>query len=115
MAITDCSRPNVSAQLVPATTHLADQLDASVRYDDLVQEVVRISGDSKFHTLEALAETIARRLLRRYDSIQRITVSVAKLSPPMPHIVEQARIEVSLDADEVRRVLTQAHHAALTL
>lgn len=95
---------DVRAQLASAATHLADQLDASVRYDDLVQEVVRISGDSKFHTLEALAETMARRLLQRYTVLQHITISVAKLSPPMPHMVEQARIEVNLDAEEVCRV-----------
>jgi dihydroneopterin aldolase len=96
---------DVSATLTPAQTHLPDKLDASVRYDEVVQEIIRISDASTFRTLEALAETIARRLLERYAVMQRITVSVAKASPPIQHMLEQIRIEVALDGEEARRHL----------
>ncbi len=47
---------DVSATMAPTQTHLPDKLDASVRYDEIVQDIVRISDDSTFRTLEALAE-----------------------------------------------------------
>jgi dihydroneopterin aldolase len=56
---------DVLANLAPAETHLADSFEASVRYDQLVEEVERISNQAKFRTLEALGETIARGLLNR--------------------------------------------------
>ena len=106
---------DVSATMAPTQTHLPDKLDASVRYDEIVQDIVRISDDSTFRTLEALAETIARRLLERYTVIQRIAVSVAKASPPIQHMVEQVRIEVKLDGDQVRRHLTPKPLVARTV
>jgi hypothetical protein len=53
-------------KMAPAETHLADSFEASVRYDQLVEEVERISNRAKFLTLEVLGETIARGLLDRF-------------------------------------------------
>jgi 7,8-dihydroneopterin aldolase/epimerase/oxygenase len=45
---------DVRARLVSAQTHLDDALDTSVRYDLLIDEVLRVSNSAKFRTLEAL-------------------------------------------------------------
>jgi dihydroneopterin aldolase len=92
---------DICATLIAAPTHLSDKLDGSVRYDELVNEVVRISDDSTFKTLEALAETTARRLLQRYESIANIAITVAKLSPPITHIVNRIGVGVRLDRNDV--------------
>ena len=67
------SRAEVSlglrAILEPSETHADDILAQSVGYDRLVDEVVRISALSPFGTLEALAETIGKQLLEKYNMI----------------------------------------------
>jgi dihydroneopterin aldolase len=39
---------DVLASLAPAETHLADSFEGSVRYDQLVEEVERISNQASF-------------------------------------------------------------------
>jgi dihydroneopterin aldolase len=41
---------NVVANLAPAETHLADSFEASIRYDQLIEEIECISNQSKFRT-----------------------------------------------------------------
>jgi dihydroneopterin aldolase len=88
---------DVLANLAPAETHLADGFEASIRYDQLVEEVERISNEAKFRTLEALGETIARRLLDRFNRISSIAVTVSKASPPMPQSLERVAVKIQLD------------------
>jgi 7,8-dihydroneopterin aldolase/epimerase/oxygenase len=88
---------NVHAKLAPAETHLADRFEASVRYDQLIEEVERISNQTKFRTLEALGETIARGLIKRFDRITSIAVIVSKASPPISQPLERVSVEIQLD------------------
>jgi 7,8-dihydroneopterin aldolase/epimerase/oxygenase len=88
---------NVHAKLAPAETHLVDKFEASVRYDQLIEEVERISNQTKFRTLEALGETIARGLLRRFDRITSIAVIVSKASPPVSQSIGRVSVEILLD------------------
>ena len=74
---------DISADLQEVRTHLSDDLDSSVRYDAVVDEAVQIAASGKFQTLEALGETIATGLLRRFVMMDSVTVAVAKSSPPM--------------------------------
>jgi 7,8-dihydroneopterin aldolase/epimerase/oxygenase len=88
---------NVHAKLAPAETHLSDRFKASVRYDQLIEEVERISNQTKFRTLEALCETIARGLIKRFDRITSIAVIVSKASPPISQALERVSVEIQLD------------------
>jgi dihydroneopterin aldolase len=74
-----------------AETHLSDRFEASVRYDQLIEEVERISNRTKFRTLEALGETIARGLIKRFDRITSNVVVVSKASPPISQPIEIGR------------------------
>jgi len=87
---------DISADLQEVRTHLGDDLDSSVRYDAVVDEAVRIAGSGKFQTLEALGETIAAGLLRRFVIMDSVTVAVAKSSPPIAHSIDQVGVQVSL-------------------
>jgi dihydroneopterin aldolase len=87
---------DISATLREVRTHLSDDLDSSVRYDAVVDEAVQIAASDKFQTLEALGETIAAGLLRRFTIMESITVAVAKSSPPIAHSIEQVGVQVSL-------------------
>jgi 7,8-dihydroneopterin aldolase/epimerase/oxygenase len=88
---------NVLADLAPAETHMADSFEASVRYDQLINEVERISHQTKFRTLEALAETIARGLLERFQRITSIAVTVSKASPPISQSLQRVSVKIQLD------------------
>ena len=97
---------DIDATLNPAPTHSDDRLDASIRYDALVDAAVDLAGASKYQTLEALGEAIAIGLLRRFALIDTISVGVAKFSPPIPHTLGKVGIVVRLAradlADESR-------------
>ncbi len=88
---------NVLAHLATVESHLRDDFDTSVRYDQLIQEVERISNEAKFRTLEALSETIARRLLGRFNRITRIEVTVSKASPPLSQALESVSVTIQLE------------------
>lgn len=87
---------DISATLREVRTHLSDDLDSSVRYDAVVDEAVQIAASGKFQTLEALSETIAAGLLRRFIIMDSVTVAAAKSSPPIAHSIEQVGVQVSL-------------------
>lgn len=92
---------NLRCELSPQVSHLDDTLDRSVGYDVLAQDVVSISSERKFRTVEALAETIARRLLETHSMINSVQVQVSKFSPPMAHALESATVEILLRRDEL--------------
>jgi len=92
---------NLRCELSPQVSHLDDTLDRSVGYDVLVQEVVAISSERKFRTVEALAETIARRLLETHAMINSVQAEVAKFSPPIAYALESATVEIMLRRDEL--------------
>lgn len=62
-----------------------DRLEASVDYDAVARAVVETAGEARFQLVEALAEAIARAVLRRFARVTRAVVRVAK-----PGAVERA-------------------------
>jgi len=92
---------DVDATLKPAPTHRDDRLDASVRYDAVVDAVVNLAGAAKYQTLETLGEAVATGLLRRFALIDTITVGVSKFSPPIPHTLSKVGIAVRLTRAEL--------------
>lgn len=93
---------NVCCELIDVPTHQDDQLENSVGYDVVANDVSEISAAKKYKTVEALAETVARTLLARYRVIAAVDIKVAKLSPPMAHALTSATVEVSLKRDELQ-------------
>src|SRR4029434_167589 len=84
------------AALSQAPTHRDDRLDASIRYDAVVDAAVSLASGAKYQTLEALGEAVAIGLLRRFALIDTITVGVSKFSPPIPHTLSKVGIAVRL-------------------
>ena len=92
---------DIDAALKAAPTHRDDQLDASIRYDAVVDAAVSLAGATKYQTLEALGEAVAIGLLRRFALIDTITVGVSKFSPPIPHTLSKVGITVHLARAEL--------------
>jgi 7,8-dihydroneopterin aldolase/epimerase/oxygenase len=93
---------DICARLGSTRSHLDDALELSIRYDGLIEQVAKISRDSKFRTLEALGETVALGLLQHFERIQSVVVSVSKLSPPISQFVDKVSVEVRIDRKEMR-------------
>jgi 7,8-dihydroneopterin aldolase/epimerase/oxygenase len=87
---------DIDATLHPAPTHRDDRLDASIRYDAVVDLAVSLAGEMTYQTLEALGEAVAIGLLRRFALIDTICVGVSKVSPPIPHTLSKVGIAVRL-------------------
>ena len=60
---------DIDATLNPAPTHRDDRLDASIRYDAVVDAAVSLASGMKYQTLEALGEAVAIGLLRRFPPL----------------------------------------------
>ncbi len=91
---------HVECRLNDVDSHLDDRLQHSVAYDALAAEIAAVSAAKKFHTIEALAEAVARALLSSHPCIEAIDVGVAKYSPPMPYLLDAASVEISLARTE---------------
>ena len=52
---------------------------------------------SKFRTLEALGETLARGVLKRFDRIMSICDTVSKASPPMQQSLQRVSVNIRID------------------
>lgn len=78
-------RVSVCLTLSDSSAHAAlyeDRLDATVNYAD-AYHVVRRTMVNPSALLENVAARIARTLLRTFKAVQRVDVSVTKLSPPI--------------------------------
>jgi dihydroneopterin aldolase len=92
---------DVHAELGHSATHRDDNLESSIRYDDVIAKVVTIAETSIFQTLEALAEAIARGLLEHFTRMESVSVRVSKLSPPIRETLQRAGVEVQLSRSEL--------------
>jgi len=92
---------DIDADLVPVATHDDDRLDASVRYDAMAGTIVEMAGGAAFHTLEALAEAIARGLMHHFPAIDAIAIGVWKANPPIPHMMDRIGVSIALSRAEM--------------
>lgn len=63
-----------------------DRLEDTVDYYAVVKAALEVASDHRFATVEALAHTIAERLMGDFPTVEELEVSVAKMAPPMPVI-----------------------------
>ena len=76
----------------------SDQVQDTVNYMDVHEEVLAVVRDDRFNLLESLAATIADRLLARFD-VRRVTVRIRKTNLPL----SGGRIEVELTREAAAR------------
>lgn len=96
---------DVEAELRAGGSHQDDSLRASVRYDTVVDETVRLVQAETLQTLEALGEKIVRGLLERFEPMRSVCVTVAKLSPPIPHPLAHVGVKIALSRNDVEHAM----------
>lgn len=73
----------------------SDSLKKTVDYEKVYAFVGQMVLGKKYHLLEALANTIARGLIREFFNIERVVVRVRKVHPPVKGVVDHVEVEVT--------------------
>jgi dihydroneopterin aldolase len=84
---------DVSFELERCHATVTDDLDDTLDYGDVCQQVALAAQERSFNTLERLCSHVADRMLERYG-VDEVTVRVAKPEPPIPLPVDEVAVEV---------------------
>lgn len=71
-----------------------DDLDATLNYAEAYEEIRKIMTLERYRLLEALAETLAARLIGKFPMIQNVRVKVRKVMPPIEGILSGVSVEI---------------------
>ncbi len=74
----------------------SDKLEDTLDYVSLVKTVARISKEKQYYLLEAFANDICKMILQEQPTIDRVTVEVRKLHPPMELEVESVGVLLTI-------------------
>jgi 7,8-dihydroneopterin aldolase/epimerase/oxygenase len=85
---------DISFDLDRCDATVTDELDDTVDYGDVCQQVAFAAQERSFRTLERLCSHVADRLIDRYG-VEEVTVRAAKPEPPIPLPVDEVAVEVS--------------------
>jgi len=84
---------DIAFELDRCDATVTDELDDTVDYGDVCQQVAFAAQERSFRTLERLCSHIADRLIDRYG-VDEVTVRAAKPEPPIPLPVDEVAVEV---------------------
>ncbi len=70
-----------------------DELDKTVNYKSVYEEIKSITESSRFHLLESLAHKIGLTILTRYE-LERIIIRIRKPSVPLQGILDHVEVEI---------------------
>jgi 7,8-dihydroneopterin aldolase/epimerase/oxygenase len=75
---------------------LTDRVDDTVDYSEVCDIVALAATEKSYRTLERLCQVVAGRLMERFDC-ESVRVRAAKPEPPLPYVVQEAGVEVTLE------------------
>lgn len=78
---------------------LSDNVDDTISYADVYDNVKNIVENKKFNLLEALAEDIAMTTLNNYSNLQEISINIRKPEAPVNGIFDYFGVEIRRKRD----------------
>ncbi|SCA83909.1 dihydroneopterin aldolase [Bacillus glycinifermentans] len=72
-----------------------DRIDATINYAELYKLCKEVVEGEPVNLVETLAETIAGRVLKQFQTVQECTVKVTKPDPPIPGHYKSVAIEMT--------------------
>ena len=78
----------------------ADDLDRTVNYKAVFEDVRKIAENERFRLLESLAESIACTILERYR-VERVVIRIRKPSVPLEGILDHVEVEVDRSREDI--------------
>ncbi len=73
----------------------SDSLRKTVDYEKVYAFIQKTALDKSYYLIEALAQAIARRLLKEFPAIKRVTIRVRKPHPPVKGVVDFVEAEIT--------------------
>ncbi len=73
---------------------LADDYEQALCYESLFTLVEATATKERFHLLEALVETIASRVLERFETVSDVGVTVRKPQAPIAGLFDHVAVEI---------------------
>lgn len=72
-----------------------DKLDNAVNYEKVYKYLEEILTENKFYLIERLAYVICKKVLDKFQIVEKVTVKVRKLHPPVGGLIDY--VEASLE------------------
>jgi dihydroneopterin aldolase len=88
---------DVSFDVPDCDAVLTDRVEDTVDYSEVCDIVALAATERSYRTLERLCQVVAERLIERFDC-ESVRVRAAKPEPPVPYPVEEAGVEVTIEA-----------------
>lgn len=82
----------------PVTFNIADNIESTISYAD-VYELVRSEMEIPSNLLETVVDRIAERILDRWPQTTLLSITLTKLTPPIPSFTGCASITLRCVAD----------------
>lgn len=86
---------SVDAYMDLAPAGRADDLEQSVSYAEIAQQVQEIAVGNRYQIIEALAEAIAAELMRNFPRIDEISVTVEKPNAAVAAILDSIFVTIN--------------------
>lgn len=74
----------------------SDSLKNTVDYERVYAFIHRVVLEKKYYLLEALANSIAKGLLREFGIIERVVVRIRKPHPPVRGVIDHVEVEIRM-------------------
>jgi 7,8-dihydroneopterin aldolase/epimerase/oxygenase len=74
---------------------LSDRLEESVNYGELYQVCKEVVEGDPFKLIEAAAEKIASKVLKKFPLVVEVMVRVIKPNPPIPGHYQSVAVEIT--------------------
>ncbi|HKI78709.1 MAG TPA: dihydroneopterin aldolase [Ignavibacteriaceae bacterium] len=78
-----------------------DSLKQTIDYQEVYAFMYKLALEKKYYLIEALANTIADELVKKYSQIEKIAVRVRKHNPPMGGVVDSVEVEVVKNREDL--------------
>jgi 7,8-dihydroneopterin aldolase/epimerase/oxygenase len=76
---------------------VTDRVEDTVDYGEVCDIVALAASERSYRTLERLCQVVAERLMERFEC-ESVTVRAAKPEPPLHYTLDEAGVEVTLEA-----------------
>lgn len=73
---------------------LTDDLEKTVNYAEVCEDICNVMTDEKYDLIEAVAENIASTILLKYDRIKMVKVLISKPEAPIPKTFDTVCVDI---------------------
>lgn len=86
---------SIEAELDLKAAGSSDNLDETINYAEVYEEIKNVVQHTQYQLIEAVAEAIAKNLLLVYPEIKQIKVRVKKPNPPFEIYFSGVTVEIT--------------------